>query len=104
SLGLPMFSLKDGDLQRECFRVFNDFSAEFVSHNPRRLIGIGMVSLEDIQAGVKELERIARLGLRGAMISGAPPEDRPYASSVYDRFWQAASELGMPVSLHVITG
>jgi predicted TIM-barrel fold metal-dependent hydrolase len=104
SLGLPLFSLKDGDLQRECFRVFNDFSAEFVSHNPRRLIGIGMVSLEDIQAGVKELERIARLGLRGAMISGAPPEDRPYASSVYDRFWQAASELDIPVSLHVITG
>jgi predicted TIM-barrel fold metal-dependent hydrolase len=104
SLGLPLFSLKDGDLQRECFRVFNDFLAEFVSHNRKRLIGIGMVSLEDIRAGVDELERIARLGLRGAMISGAPPEERPYASSVYDPFWQAASALDMPLSLHVITG
>jgi predicted TIM-barrel fold metal-dependent hydrolase len=104
SLGLPLFSLKDGDLQRECFRVFNDFVAEFVSHNRKRLIGIGMVSLEDIQAGVEELERIARLGLRGAMISGAPPEERPYASSVYAPFWQAAGALDMPLSLHVITG
>ena len=38
------------------------------------------------------------------MIWGSAPEDRPYSSRIYDPFWQAASELEMPLSLHVITG
>jgi predicted TIM-barrel fold metal-dependent hydrolase len=38
------------------------------------------------------------------MIWGSPPEDRPYDARLYDDFWQAASSLQLPVSLHVITG
>ena len=57
-----------------------------------------------IGEGIKELERCAKIGLRGAMIWGSAPEDRPYSSRAYDPFWQAASELEMPLSLHVITG
>ena len=38
------------------------------------------------------------------MIWGSPPEDKPYSSREYDPFWQAAAELHMPLSLHVITG
>jgi predicted TIM-barrel fold metal-dependent hydrolase len=68
------------------------------------LYGISLISLEDIDAGVKELERTAKNGMRGAMIWGSPPEDKPYSSREYDKFWQAASELHMPLSLHVITG
>lgn len=104
TLGMPLFGLVDGGLQRACFSVYNDWVSEFCSHNPTRLYGIGLVSLEDIDAGVKELERIHRKGLRGAMIWGSPPSDKPYSSRVYDPFWQAASELQMPLSLHVITG
>ena len=78
--------------------------AEFCSHAPKRLYGIGLISLEDIDAGVEELERTHARGMRGAMIWGSPPEDKPYNSRVYDPFWQAASELHMPLSLHVITG
>ena len=43
---------------------------EFCSHSPKRLFGIALISLEDIQAGVKELERCAKKGMRGAMIWG----------------------------------
>ena len=53
---------------------------------------------------VTELETCAMQGLKGAMIWGAPPKDKPYSSTVYDPFWQAASECAMPLSLHVITG
>lgn len=104
TLGMPLFGLNDPDLQRSCFGVYNDWVAEFCSHNPKRLYGISLISLEDINAGIKELERTAKNGLRGAMIWGSPPEDKPYGSREYDNFWQAASELQMPLSLHVITG
>ena len=45
------------------------------------------------------------MGLRGALIVRAlPPEGHPYSSRGYDPFWQAAAELRMPISLHVVTG
>jgi predicted TIM-barrel fold metal-dependent hydrolase len=104
TLGMRLFSLDDAGLQRACFGAYNDWLAEFCSYNPKRLVGNALVSLEDIGEGIKELERCAKIGLRGAMIWGSAPEDRPYSSRMYDPFWQAASELEMPLSLHVITG
>jgi predicted TIM-barrel fold metal-dependent hydrolase len=101
SNGLALFSLQDGELQRACFAVFNDWLAEYCSVSPRRLLGTALISLADIPAAVKELERCAKAGLRGAMISNGP--NQAYHHHVYDPFWQAASELEMPLSLHIIT-
>src|SRR5687767_1780159 len=44
TLGMPLFGLQDPDLQRACFRVYNDWVAEYCSYNPKRLYGIGLVS------------------------------------------------------------
>jgi uncharacterized protein len=101
SNGLPLFGLEDADLQYACFRVFNDWLAEYCAANPKRLMGVALISLRDIPAGIAELERCAKMGLRGAMISNHPLQT--YDSPVYNPFWQAASELGMPISLHIIT-
>ena len=103
TLGLALFQLPDAELQQACFRVYNDWVTEFRSHDPKRLYPVALISLEDIPTAVKELERAAKLGLSGGMIWGAPPEDRPYYSPVYDPFWTAAQELRMPLSLHVVT-
>ena len=103
SLGMPLFGLQDTDLQRACFRVYNDWLAEFCSHNPKRLIGIALISLEDIGDAVKEVERCRKMGLRGSMIWGFAPQGRPYSSKIYDPFWAASAEHDMPISLHVIT-
>ena len=104
TLGMTLFGLHDADLQRACFCAYNDWLAEFCSYNPKRLIGTALISLEDIGEGAKELERSAKMGLRGAMIWGAPPREKPYTSHEYDPFWATAQELEMPLSLHVITG
>jgi len=100
SNGLALFGL-DPELQRACFRVYNDWLAEYCAVEPKRLIGIALISIQDIPEAVKELERCAKAGLRGAMISNGP--DQAYHHHVYDPFWQAASELKMPLSLHIIT-
>ncbi len=103
SLGMPLFALSDGELQHHCFKVYNDWLAEFCAYNPQRLIGIALISLVDVGLAVAELERCARAGLRGAMIWGFAPEGRPYSCKEYEPFWAAAQDLGLPVSLHVIT-
>lgn len=103
SLGMFLYGLEDAELQTACFRVYNDFVAEYCSYNPQRLIGLGLSSLEDIGASVQELKRCAKMGLRGAMIWASPPEDRPYTHPDYDPFWAAAQDLHLPLSLHILT-
>ena len=101
SNGMPLYGLQDAELQMACFRTFNDWLAEYCAANPKRLFGIALISLADVSLGVKELERCVKMGLRGAMISNDPAVT--YDSPGYDPFWRAASELGVPVSLHIIT-
>jgi len=62
-----------------------------------------MINLDDVQDGIKELERAARLGLAGAMITEYPAEDRRYDQPEYEPFWAAAEALGLPLSLHTAT-
>ena len=104
TLGFRIFWLKDPGLQADCFRVYNDWLAQYVSYAPKLMAGLAMISLYDPKAGAQELERCAKMGLKGCMIWCSPPEDQPYSSEVYDPFWSAAQELHMPVSLHAITG
>ena len=52
-----------------------------------------MLNIDDVQVGVKELERCANLGHVGAMITVYPTEDRPYDSPEYEPLWAAAQDL-----------
>jgi predicted TIM-barrel fold metal-dependent hydrolase len=104
TLGFRMFWLKDADLQRAVFRTYNDWLAEYASHDPRRLVPLALISIDDIEEAVKELKRAAKLGHRGFMVALSPPEDRPYSSLEYDPLWAAAQDLDMPLILHAITG
>jgi predicted TIM-barrel fold metal-dependent hydrolase len=104
TLGFRLFWLKDAGLQRACFRVYNDWLAAYCSYAPKRLKGLALISLYDPKEGAQELERCAKVDLKGAMIWCSPPADQPYSSEIYDPFWAAAQDLDMPVSLHAITG
>ena len=103
SQGLFYFRIKDGALMSAIFRAYNDWLAEFCATDPARLKGIAMVNLDDVEDGLRELERAARLGLCGAMITEYPLEDRRYDQPEYERFWAAAAALRMPISLHTAT-
>ena len=103
SQGLFYFKLADPLLMSAIFRAYNDWLAEFCRTDPARLKGIAMINLDDVQDGIKELERAARLGLSGAMITEYPLEDRRYDQPEYEPFWAAAAALDMPLSLHTAT-
>jgi predicted TIM-barrel fold metal-dependent hydrolase len=103
SQGLFYFRVADSALMSAIFRAYNDWLAEFCRTDPARLKGIAMINLDDVGSGIKELERAARLGLAGAMISEYPLEDRRYDQPEYGPFWAAATALGMPLSLHTAT-
>lgn len=103
SMGLALYLLDDAELRAACFRAYNDWLTDYCSHDPCRLVGLGLITLEDVSAAVGELERVARRGVRGVIIWDSPPEEKPYRHPDYDPFWAAAAHLRLPVSLHSFT-
>ena len=101
--GLLLYSVKDGELLNAVFATYNNWIAEFCSAYPSRLRGVAMLNIDDVQLGVREMERCAKLGLVGTMISVYPTEDRAYDSPEYEPLWAAAQDLRMPLSLHLGT-
>jgi predicted TIM-barrel fold metal-dependent hydrolase len=62
-----------------------------------------MIPMDEVEIACAELARAARLGLKGGMIWGSPPAGRRYDRPEWDRVWASAADLGLPLSLHVIT-
>ena len=103
SEGLSLFRVEDSELVSAIFRTYNDWIAEFCSSYPDKIKGLAMINLDDVQEGVRELERSHNLGLVGAMITVYPLENRPYDLAEYESLWSTAEELEMPLSLHLFT-
>ncbi len=104
SFGMLLYGMDNAELRAAAFRAFNDYAADYCSYNPRRLVGLCSVTLEDIPGAVAELKRCAQKGFKGVMICCSPPDERPFSHPDYDPFWAAAQDLNLPVSLHILTG
>jgi len=103
SAGMVLCLHKDVAYRKACFEAYNRWLAAFCATDPKRLIGIGMAALPSPEEGVRELREIARQGFRGVMFCGDPAfED--YDSPRYAPVWEAAIDLGLPVSFHILTG
>ncbi len=101
SQGLTLWRIPACDVLSASFRAYNDYIAEFCQPYPNRLKGIAMLNVDDAEEGIRELERAAKLGLAGAMIPITPMLG--YDQPAYERFWAAAQDLDMPLSLHTAT-
>jgi predicted TIM-barrel fold metal-dependent hydrolase len=106
SVGMVLCNHPDVDYQRACFNAYNEWIAEFCAFAPERLIGLGQTALRTPEEGIADLEAIKALGLRGVMLPGVPPsanDGRDYDDPIYDEFWDAVTEIGLPPSFHILT-
>ena len=101
SVGFLLYAVPDGELLDAICRSYNDWVGEFCGAIPKRLKGIAMINTDDVQVGVMELERCAKMGYVGAMIASYPSVAQLYDNPAYEPFWAAAQDLGMPLSLHI---
>ncbi len=102
SVGMVLCNHPDPDYRQACFDAYNLWIAEYCSGHPDRLIGLGQTAVRSPAAAIKDLERIKSMGLRGVMMSGFPVME-DYDSPIYDELWDAAIELKMPLSFHILT-
>ncbi len=93
---------QDFDYKKACFDAYNRWIAEYCSANPTRLLGCGQTAVRTPTETVADLERIRELGLSGVMMPGDPAEE-DYDSPIYNPVWEAAIDLGLPLSFHILT-
>jgi predicted TIM-barrel fold metal-dependent hydrolase len=102
TVGMVLCNHPDADYKKACFDAYNRWIAEYCAKHPARLLGCGQTAMRSPAEGIEDLKAIRALGLRGVMMPGNPiVED--YDSRVYDEFWEAAIELGLPLSFHILT-
>src|SRR4051812_45870169 len=62
--------LHEPALMLACVQAYNDFIAEFASHDPERLLPLMMLPYWDIDASTREIDRCLELGHRGILAAG----------------------------------
>ena len=102
TVGMVLCNHPDFDYKKACFDAYNRWIAEYCSAHPERLIGCGQTAMRSIDEGIEDLKAIKAAGLRGVMMPGNPAVE-DYDSPAYDRFYQTAIELELPLSFHILT-
>jgi predicted TIM-barrel fold metal-dependent hydrolase len=97
-VGLP---IQDPELKAASLAAYNDWATEFDRREPARLAVLPVLPTHSPEAAAAEIARVARDGHRGAIIS---PFEFRCSDPEWERFWDVASEVGLPVSFHIGQG
>ena len=65
SINMLTYMVDDTEVVNAVFQRHNDWIRDYCSHAPERLIGVGCLTLRDVETGIAELERCAKHGHQG---------------------------------------
>src|SRR6201982_3398352 len=91
--------LNDRDASNEMLRIYDDWLKDFCGHYPDRYIGLACLPYGDIDAAVKEIHRVAKLGLRGMELS-CSWDMEPMWHPVWEPLWKAINDVSLPLHFH----
>ena len=98
-----MFSLENTALLVALQKNYNDWLYDYTTAAKGRLFGLPAIPVQDPDAAAAEIDRVAKMGFKGACIPCTSPADRPYFDDAYEPVWARAEEAGLPLSMHVGT-
>jgi predicted TIM-barrel fold metal-dependent hydrolase len=102
----PPFGLDfvgDHTVRAACLRAYNDWADEFNATDRDRLAVLAMLPVHAPDVAAAELQRVAALGHRGAVM-GFFEADVPPFEDEWDEFWAVAHEVGIPIHFHLSGG
>ena len=99
-----VYQVEDLDIVKASFSLYNDWVADYCSKAPDRLFPLASLQLFDLDEAIKEMERSKKLGHVGVSIAATAPPDKLYSDPYYDKFWEAAQDMNMPMHWHIFTG
>jgi predicted TIM-barrel fold metal-dependent hydrolase len=92
--------IEDPELRKVCYRAYNDWLAEFCATAPERLIGVGLIPIDDAESAAAEVRYLKRIGLRTCMLLAARVQT-PLWDDAWEPLWQAAADTGIPIGFHL---
>jgi predicted TIM-barrel fold metal-dependent hydrolase len=97
---LSLNAEKEADLAIDIARAYNDWLAEFCATNRRRLKGVAMVALHDIDVAIKEARRaVEELGFVGIMMP-TNFRDQDIGKRQFWPLYEEIERLGVGLGLH----
>jgi len=91
--------LGDHEAAGEMFRIYNDWLLDFCRHYPERHVGLACLPYGNLDAAVKEIYRVARMGLRGLELS-CSWDMEPMWHPMWEPLWQAVNDVNLPLHFH----
>lgn len=97
---LGAWGLKDHAFAVALHRAYNDWLAEFCSHNPDRLKGVAVLPMVDPAEAARELERaVTQLGFVGGM-AHTLIYNHQVSDSCFDDLYACAQQYDAPIAFH----
>ena len=97
---LSLSAEKETELATDIARAYNDWLASFCASDPKRLKGVAMVALQDVNAAIKEARRaVEQLGFIGVMMP-TNVRDQDIGKKEYWPFYEEIERLGVGLALH----
>jgi predicted TIM-barrel fold metal-dependent hydrolase len=94
-------NIRDDAVYKAVIRAYNDWLAEeYCPVAPDRLVGMGAIPETNVDDAVEELKHCKEKGLKGVLL-GNLPANKDFPTLDDDKFWAAALDLDMPITVHV---
>ena len=100
TFGAGVGGVTDMEIAEATCRAYNDWLHEFCSADPERLLPEALLPCGDMDRAVKELERTAAMGFKGAVVPGSTGAPARLSSSYWDPLFSRMQELGWPLCCH----
>jgi predicted TIM-barrel fold metal-dependent hydrolase len=96
-------AVEDPVLRRLCVEIYNDAMAELQADSGNRLLPMPVLPAWDVDACVREAERVAGLGMRGVNMTTDPQDigAPDLANRAWDPLWDVCDDLQLPVHFHI---
>jgi predicted TIM-barrel fold metal-dependent hydrolase len=113
----------DNHLYLASFGAYNRWLADFCRHDPKHLVGVAYLPMQDIDQSIAMLKEAARLGHKAVNIpafpqskkgtagggfaaqvlalTGDPDGELQYDNPEFDRFWKTCIDLDMAITIHL---
>ena len=93
--------IHDDNAYSAVVHAYNEFLAEeYCAHNRDRLLAMAVIPSVSVDGSIAELEYCKKAGIKGVALNSFP-SGKTYPTPEDDRFWAAALEMQMPLTVHV---
>jgi predicted TIM-barrel fold metal-dependent hydrolase len=105
SAGLYLPSVEEESYAAALCRAYNNWLFDYCRADPKRLLGVGVVPVQEIKAAVAETRRVVReLGFKGVFVRPNPVKGRTLDDPYYDPFYATLQEMAVPLMIHEGSG